>query len=32
VGIASYDDHDRAIEWAASRGIREHDLVEALTF
>lgn len=28
VGIASYDDHDRAVEWAASRGIREHDLVE----
>lgn len=28
VGIASYDDHDRAVEWATSRGIREHDLVE----
>lgn len=28
VGIASYDDHDRAVEWATSRGLREHDLVE----
>lgn len=28
VGIASYDDHDRAVEWATSRGMREHDLVE----
>lgn len=28
VGIASYDDHARAREWAASRGMREHDLVE----
>lgn len=29
VGIASYDDHERAIEWATSRGIREHDLIES---
>lgn len=28
VGIASYDDHDRAVGWATSREIREHDLVE----
>ena len=28
VGITSYDDHDRAREWAASRGMRDHDLVE----
>ena len=28
VGIASYDDHDRAREWAASRGMRENDQVE----
>jgi hypothetical protein len=28
VGIASYDDHDRAREWAASRGMRENDHVE----
>lgn len=28
VGIASYDDHDRARAWAASRGMRDHDLVE----
>lgn len=28
VGIASYDDHAPAREWAASRGMEEHDLVE----
>jgi hypothetical protein len=28
VGIASYDDHDRAREWAASRGMRENDQIE----
>lgn len=28
VGIASYDDHDRGRDWAASRGMREHGLVE----
>jgi len=28
VGIASYDDHGPALEWAAGRGIRENDLVE----
>lgn len=28
VGIASYDDHHRAREWAAARGIRENDFVE----
>lgn len=28
VGIASYDDHDRALEWAASRGMKEHDQIE----
>lgn len=28
VGISSYDNHDRAREWAASRGMRDHDLVE----
>lgn len=28
VGIASYDDHDRAREWAARRGMREHNFVE----
>ena len=28
VGIASYDDHAPASEWAASRGMEEHDLVE----
>jgi hypothetical protein len=28
VGIASYDDHDRAREWAAERGIRETSFVE----
>lgn len=28
VGIASYDDHDRAREWAAGRGMRENDQIE----
>lgn len=28
VGVASYDDHDRAREWAASRGMKENDQVE----
>lgn len=28
VGIASYDDHAPAREWADGRGMREHDLVE----
>jgi hypothetical protein len=28
VGIASYDDHDRVREWAASRGMRENDQIE----
>lgn len=29
VGIASYDDHAPVLEWAASRGMREHSLVES---
>jgi hypothetical protein len=28
VGIASYDDHARAREWAAGQGMREHGMVE----